>query len=416
MNNKLNKKKIIILFVLIIILMTIIFIILKNNSKEKEYIKDDLTEKQIENKIKKYGQSIEKIIKNTYEKDKIILSYDEVIKTLNNDEDIICSIHEVYEDRNIYLDECSYKGKKTKYSYGKKQEIDIVNDENKVIIYANKDTKDVTLEKPIDIDNYKKYVVDVGFKYQNLIFFGNTKYFICNDENYNTYMFDYTNSKKAFNEINYDSILVFKNNDEFDTNYVALSVNKTWSIYNTKTLEKINNSNYDYMFTNINSNSNGIDYYIDTINNSIMVSKNNKKGLVNYKTGKEIISINYSKIVKGNNYLYVENDSNQYIFDFLGNKVLDNKYDSIYGITKGDYVIVSKDNNLLLVNTTGKTIYNFGELVGTLNIINILEYDGSLMVQFKKEVVANEYDCIEYSYNLTTGIGDIIESYCAFVD
>ena len=113
-------------FVLIVLILATWSFLSWKESKKKEKIKDEvykeekLTEKEIEKKIKTYGEAMEKVISISYTKENKILTYEEAVKLIHNSDDIVCNIHEIYEDGKVYLDECSYAGKRTKYSYGKK--------------------------------------------------------------------------------------------------------------------------------------------------------------------------------------------------------------------------------------------------------------------------------------------------------
>ena len=68
-------------------------------------------------------------------------------------------------------------------------------------------------------------------------------------------------------------------------------------------------------------------------------------------------------------------------------------------------ILVNKNDTILLVNTNGNVIYNFGSSLGLDKINYIMEYNRSLIFQFHK---TNDLEkCVEYNYNLNTKLNNI---------
>lgn len=421
---KTNKKKkiiIIVLAVLIVLILATWSFLSWKESKKKEKIKDEvykeekLTEKEIEKKIKTYGEAMEKVISISYTKENKILTYEEAVKLIHNSDDIVCNIHEIYEDGKVYLNECSYDGKKTKYSYGKKQEPKQIDESKTIAVYVNKSSKVATLEKPSDISNYDVYTVDTGIKYQDVDLFGKTEYVLYFDSEYAAHMKNYVTGKDIFSELNPKDIRVFTNNEKYDTSYVALLINDKWAIYNIDTSKAVVANIYDYITTNLNASVSGPSPSIAAINGSyVAVSRNNNVGVINYKNGKSVIPVQYQKLSLGTNYLFASTGDTGYIYDFNGKTYLNNEFDVIYGITAGDYVIAKQGNKVLLTNINGKIIYSFDGADNIADVYYFFEYDGKLLIQFTKATQTNdEKQCVEYSYDLTTKKGEVNDTECA---
>lgn len=417
---KKNKKKktiIIILSILIVLVLISSLVLVLKNKKDKEKIKDDvyneekLNEKEKEKKIKAFGEALEKVVLISYEKNKVILSYEEALKLVDIKDDINCSVHEIYEDGKVYLNECSFNGIKTKYSYGTKQEekapVEAVDDNTKINVYVNKETRKASLTKPNSLKNYEVYIVDCGDVYQDANLFGDTLYVLYQDNDYRMQMKNYMSGEKILGNIKYDAVLPFMSDGKYDTSYLALLIDNRWVIYNIDNRKPVLTSSLDGVVPSTNASSiiGPIEAIKPLKNNSVIIYKDNKYGVIDYKTGKEIIPAIYSYISKTGEYLYacVEQGADGVIYDLDGNKVIDKEYDNIYGITNGNYVLVNKNNKILLVNMKGKTLFDFGEAVGIKDLNFMTEYNGELLFQFNK--TDSEEECMEYSYNLSTKKG-----------
>lgn len=415
-NNKKKKIIIIVLAVLIVLILATWSFLSWKESKEKEKIKEEvykeekLTEKEIEKKIKAYGEALEIVLNVSYEKENKLLTYEEAVKLVHNSEDISCNVHEIYEDRKVYLNECSYDGKKTKYSYGEKQEPKQIDEATAISVYVNKNSKTATLEKPVDISNYDVYIVNVGENYHSAELFGSTQYVL-----YYTYgryhMTNYITGKEVFSELNPENIKVFIDDGIYDTSYVALLINNKWGIYNIDTSRAAFSNVYDNIYV----------YYqgeeeINVINDLYVVAVNgDNSGIINYKNGRELIPVKYKRLALGKNYLYVSDGNAYFVYDFNGNSYLAGEFEEIYNITTGNYLIAKKNNKIVFSDITGRIIYDFGEATNIKNYYYSTEFDGKLLVQFSKLEKSNEFDCIEYSYEFTSKKGDVVDAYCASV-
>lgn len=419
------KKKIIIILSCLIVLLLLIWLCLDiKKNKDKEKIKDDvynqseLSEKEKENKIKSYGEKLEKVISDYYKENNVLLSYDEALKLIKNDDDISCSIHEIYDDGGVYLSDCSFGGKKTKYSYGEKRQVneptEIVEDNTKINVYINKSTGKATLTKPTNIKDYDIYVVDCGRIYQNATLFENTQYVLYQTSDYYMQLKNYVTNKKILENVSYKAILPFKNKDSYDTKYLAVLIDNKWGIYNLDTGKVIVAASFDgfSIGSNNNSTTGPMEMITPVKNNLVIAYKGQKYGVVDYTSGVEVIPFNYSNISKVGDYLYasVEYGLNGVIYDLDGKIVIDKKYNNIYGITNGNYILVNKDNRIVLVNISGKVIFDFGEDTGLGKLNFMIENNGELFFQF--HLAEDTENCKEYIYNLSTGKGSTDEVSC----
>ena len=118
-----------------------------------------LIEKEKEAIINKFGVSLEQLLIDSDE----IIEYDKAIDLVDNKNKVKCSIHEIYDDKKIYLSKCSIKGVMTKYSYGEEREVI----DNTLKVYLEKSTGVATLNKPVASEEplYDVYNVDCGKTY-----------------------------------------------------------------------------------------------------------------------------------------------------------------------------------------------------------------------------------------------------------
>lgn len=423
-NKNKRKKKIIIILSCLIALLLLFWLCLDiKKNKDKEKIKDDvynqneLSDKEKKKKIENYGEKVEKVISDYYKKNNTLLSYDEALKLIKVDDDISCSIHEIYDDGKVYLSDCSLDGKRTKYSYGKKREVktptEVVDDETKINVYINKNTGKVSLTKPTNIKDYDVYVVDCEEVYQNAVLFENTQYVLYQTENYYMQLKNYVTNKKILENVSYKAVLPFKNKDNYDTRYLAVLIDNKWGIYNLNTGKVVVAASYDGFSNGSNNGTSGpMEVVIPVRNNLIIVYKGQRYGVIDYTSGKEVIPFNYSNISKVGDYLYasVEYGLNGVIYDLDGKIVVDKKYNNVYGVTNGNYVLVNKDNRIVLVNMSGKVIFDFGDDTGLGKLNFMIENNGELFFQF--HLAKDTENCKEYIYNLSTGNGSTDEVSC----
>ena len=118
-------------------------------------------------------------------------------------------------------------------------------------------------------------------------------------------------------------------------------------------------------------------------------------------------------MLKSGNYLWaVDGYGDGHIFDYHGNEYLKDKYNTIYWIVDGKYVLVKDSNDIKLVSIKGKEIYNYGNVeVGRINYG--LTYKDGALFQFDNPNKKDENSsCLEIIYDSSEKKGEVKESYC----
>ena len=423
-NKSHSKKKIvaIILVCIVVILFIILICVLNINRKNKadqEIDKDTtdivLTEEDKKEMIAGYGEALENVIFISYQKNQVLLSFDEANKLVKLENDVVCGEHEIYEDGKVYLNGCSINGILTKYSYGEKQEPKEKFDSGTMIkVYVNKTTNEQTLVATGDLSNFDEYTVHCNGVYDSPTLLGYSNYVFYYDSDYNVQMKNFKTDKKVLEEINYIGVLPFFIDSYYDTKYIAVNIGNKWGIYDLETTKAVIAPTYDAIAINLAMGTSGPPLAVSTLKeNNIAVCRNSKYGVINYTNGKEIIPVVNDTLMRSGNYLWASfNDGNDNaIYDFLGNKYLTEGYDKVYGISGGTYVLVEQDAIMKLIQLDGKVLYEYGETdeIGGLNFA--LEYNGGALFQFYKKDNQNSM-CVEYAYNPSDKTGEMKEIEC----
>ena len=414
--NKKNKFVIIAFVLLILLVLVLLTLVLKKDSKKVKVDDDkkELTKADKKEIIENYGDALKGAISVFYGKEGIILEYDDASKLIEFDYKVVCDEHEIYDDGNIYLNKCSIDGEKVSFSYGtkqeKKEEVVEETDDGGIKVYVSKKNKEATFNKPADESKYDVYSFKIEGEYDSLTLLDD-KYVFYYDADYNVKMINFTNGKSALSPLKYESILPIKYNDSYD-NYVAVLMNGKWGIYNLYTRERITPHIYDYVAPNLYMGISGPPLYINAVDyGKIAVTEDNHTGVIDYTSGKEIIPTDYKYINISGNYLWaVDDDSNGHILDLSGKEYLENKFDKVYGIISGAYILVQDDKSLKLVDIKGKELYDYEEVEFESYNFGI-EYNGGALFQlYKKDVDTN--DCLELIYNPEDKTGETKDISC----
>ncbi len=424
--NKLIPILVICGIVFVIILVIVLLIVLKpktkNSSTDEEKVLTKNEEKQV---INGYGDALKGVIAVYYEKQNVLLEYDDAIKLIDYKYDVSCKTHEIYEDGSIYLDKCSIDDKSTKYSYGEKQEEkeEPKISEDAIKVYVSKKDSKATLEEPKNVDDYDLYTFEIDGAYSDLTLLSESSdYVFYSDNDYNVHMINYKNSKKVMDSLSYQAVLPIKIGDIYDTKYVAIKMNNKWGIYNITNNERVISHKYDSVTPTLYMGTSGPALFVNTLDEGIVAvvnygSNDNPPayGVVSYKTGKELIKQEYQYMLKSGSYLLATDFyGEKHIFDYEGTEYLDGKYDKIYWIVDGKYILVNDKDEIKLVTIKGKDIYSYGELkVGNINY-GLTYNNGALFQLENPDADQNDYNtgCIEVIYNPSTKTGETKTTYC----
>lgn len=413
--------------VLLIILIIVLVIALTPKTKSGSIDKDKTLSKAEEKEvINGYGDALKGVIAVYYEKQNVLLEYDDAIKLINYKYDVSCKTHEIYEDGSIYLNKCTIDNKSTNYSYGKKEEKkeEPKISEDAIKVYVSKKNGKATFTEPKDIDNYDLYAFEIDGAYSDLkLLAESSEYVLYTDDDYNVHMINYKTGNKVMDNLNYQAVLPIKTNELYDTKYIAIKINNKWGIYNITNNERVVSHKYDSVSPLLYMGVGGPSVEVNTLDDGIIAVVNynegenatSEYGVINYKTGKELIKQEYKSMIKSGSYLWATDFYGEgHIFDYNGVEYLDGKFDKIYWIVDGKYILVNDDSLIKLVSIKGKEIYSYGKIkVGNINYG--LTYNNGALFQFDNpDAVDSDYTtgCIEVIYDASTKTGESKTSYC----
>lgn len=146
-------------------------------------------------------------------------------------------------------------------------------------------------------------------------------------------------------------------------------------------------------------------YALQGTENSIVIEKDGKKGLVNNKTGELVIEAKYSEIssiTKSHEDGYiVKNVSNKY--GLIANdktQVLEFKYDEIKKMTGNNYYVVVENGVVEVINSSGAAILNSGfdsiEGIKVDNFIIIKDGKYGVINKAGSTVIESEYENLKF--------------------
>lgn len=423
--NKLFPILIICGIVIVIIIIVLVLALRPKTNNASSDKNKNLTKNEEKQVINGYGDALKGVIAVYYEKQNVLLEYNDAIKLIDYKYDVICKTHEIYEDGSVYLDKCTIDDKSTTYSYGKKQE---KKEEPKISddaikVYVSKKDKKVVLEEPKDLDNYDLYTFEIDGAYSDLTLLSDTsEYIFYTDSDYNVHMINYKNNTKVMDSLNYQAVLPIKIGEIYDTKYIAIKMNDKWGIYNITNNERVLPHKYDSVTPTLYMGTSGPALVVNTLDEGIIAVVNygsddtpSAYGVVNYKTGKELVKQEYKSMIRSGSYLWATDYYDEgHIFDYNGEEYLDGKFDKIYWIVDGKYILVKDDDEIKLVTIKGKDIYSYGKIkVGNINYG--LTYNNGALFQFENpEADQSDYNtgCVEVIYDASTKTGETKTSYC----
>ena len=387
------------ILLLVIIIVIVVIILLNSNKKVEKEVEKKLSAKEQKEIINGYGEAVEGVVAAYYNKQNIVLEFDDAAKLVDYKYKVKCKIATVYKDGKLYLNKCKIDGTSTKYSYGEEQKEVEFNEETSFKVYVS-DEK-ISLEK---IDSAKEYVVNTNGKFSDpeLLFKkANLPYVSWYDDGYNVHIANYIDGTEVLGNVSYDSILPIKEGANY-TNYAALLIGNKYAIYDYVNNKKITSTIYDYIVSNYGMGVTGPPKFIPAIEGTTYVLGITPSGnrVFNYTNGNTVLD-GYTSIRVRGSFLVASNDNGKVdLYDLDGNQLLKNKFDIIYDVVDG-YVLVNQDNHILLVNTNGKMIEDFGDdkKISTYNFG--MTYEDGAVFQFAKSDDNNK--CYEYIYSKKKG-------------
>ena len=122
-----GRNKIFFWFLLLLFVVVAFFlfflIFFKSNSKissDSSDNKEKLLSKEEQQKVLNgYGDALKGILAVYYDKQNVLLEYDDAVRLVDYDFDVACKEHEIYDDGSLYLNQCSIDQHKISFAYGK---------------------------------------------------------------------------------------------------------------------------------------------------------------------------------------------------------------------------------------------------------------------------------------------------------
>ena len=405
--------------VAVVIILTIVLAILMSPKKTGTDSERKLTQVERVEALEEYGEALEGLIGVYLEGKEVLLQYDDAILLVKYDYKVECDEHEIYEDGKIYLNKCRVEDIPVETSYGKKQE-KVELQEGAIKVYIYKKNNNATLKEPSDVKEYDVYSFDIEGKYSELTLLGEkSDYVFYRDENYNGQMVNFKTRTKALKSVDYTSIAPIKIDDKYDQEYVSVVINDKNGVYKLDTEENTVPVKYSY-FMSLTNGVSGPTAAITAVSDGVIgvvlnANPGYKYGAVNYRTNKEVIPVEYNRLSKSGKYLWVVDDyGTAHILDYSGNEILKNRFDEIYAIVDGKYVLVKDDDKVVVVTNEGNELYSFGNLeLGKYNY-SMSYKNGAAYMFTNPNADPEDYQgaCIELYYDPNTKEGTSKKTYC----
>lgn len=437
-----TKKKTKIIFIVLIILVIGLAItcilFFANNKKLKKLFSGEVSEeKKIltdakKNALNNYGLELEKANLEYFIKYNKYLSIGELIANNSNKYKISCNEQEAYDDGTIYLNDCTAKGVEIDASYGTKKDNvveassgDAIIEENSIIVFAEKTTYGTvyySFTEPVSGNDYERKVIttnklekDNYFKPQII----SNKYIYYFEEGYKPQLKEIATNKKVAESEKYDSIyLVQTQNSYYNVSYAILNKNSKLYLYNVDNNKYINNNGYEdldlyiYGCGTIGPKTSFSTLYEAYSSELYMTAKlNGKMGVIDIRSGKEIIPLKYDKLLKQDRMIIASEGSRGYLFDLNGKEYLkDNDVTNVFATVNNAYALVNQKGKIKLLLINGTELYNYGEL--NIKGLHISSPDVD-KVSFEVTTSDDYSSCIDLEYDFISGKGSSENKMCA---
>jgi hypothetical protein len=364
-----KKKKLIIagISIVVVIVAFVLFVILTNGKDEKE------TEKKKEDTVTdyakimtEYGNLLEIKVKNYIIVNNAVPKADEILATLDyNDHNISCNIIEFYNDRTIYLSDCSIDNSRNKYSYGINKEEMVSGASGKIYVLKDKEDGYIYTSKTIDDSSSVVYTYECTNKDCSILDNSENHLLILDDK---TKIFDYK-TEKLIKEIDLSAI-------KYEYASIAYYNNKIYG------LVIYNDEKYAFYSTEKDKLTIGFEYdSIDYYNSPTLPS-------------------GYVLATKN---ILTDDDNEKYIYDYFkidisNGKVLKSYRHETNDMFEGLYTIGNENNIYFILNTMGASGKLYNENFEF--VISDKSYDNISITPGGNIVVAEKYDSKKYDiYN-----------------
>lgn len=344
-----NKKTIIIIasvISLICLIICVVLLILFNKKEDKEIsLPEEINYKEI---LNDYGKEVTIAISAYLETNDAAPSWSLINDLINYDKhEIVCNVHNVYENGKIYLDECNIDDKNIEYSYGDKQED--IKEGKKLSIYK-KEYDDYYTYTTIS-EGTLELVGEITCKTDSCEYINiYDKFILIKDDNeYYLYDYDSGNIELGPFDMKEENVLAYQNK----LYGVLYNENNKINIYNINTGKTLKNLTGE-MLLSINDFNPNIMYKYGYV----ILKNNDKNNFINLKTGNISYTINglINSFIEDstNNIVYIttinSENSKIKIYNSNGKDLFQGKEYNDIRVYNGK-LIVSADNNFYVYNS-----------------------------------------------------------------
>lgn len=440
-SSKKSSKKIVIIVLVALCFLALLCVILLmifsgNRKKENSKTVDEVTYTRSEQReiLNKFGDSVKGILAVYAEKKDVLLEYEDAVKLVSFDYKVDCKVHEIYDDGNLYLNNCSINQFKSSLSYGKKQEKkELKISEDAIKVYVSKTNKKATLKEPKNLDNYQIYGVEIKDAYTDLMLLGEDSlflYYTTNSSNdFKGNIVNYMTGRPALEGINYQSILPIKLKSGYDLEYAAVKIDNRWGVFQLLNGIQAVQPVYDSIGSKLEVGTYGNLPYVYGVGSSFISTYYYSRGdytshygLYDYRKGYYVISDNKTYMTKSGDYLWVVDEYEMgHIYDFNGNEILANTYSAILGIVDGKYILVNDSGSIKLIGIRGGVYYDYGKYDLYKKSNYSIKYNNGALFQFtnpKREINPDydgKTDCIQVVYDSNDKTGELKEVGCGMI-
>lgn len=440
-----NKKTLIIVIISGVLLFIIAFIILVlfNNNEEPSLEENEVI--NYEEVLDDYGKTISKTILEYLNVNNQLPSWSAANDLINyNKHEVICDVHNLYEDGTIYLDKCTIDGNSVDYFYGEEK----TEEKKGRIMEIYKKEEDNYYSYTIENQGLLELVGSITCKTDKCEYVkAYDKYVIIKEES-DYYLYNYLTNTVEFGPFKLglenpnNTILTYENNlygilyKEIDKlNLYNAQTGKTLKNLDGELLMPLSNFipnimyKYGYVILKngsennfINLKTGNISYSIEgSINSFIEDNKNNityittinlenSKITIYNSNGKKLFNgREYNDIQISNDKLIVASDSNFYIYNSKLKLDMTSKEYNVLGLYDG-FVAVINNEYLEIVDYNDQLIYTF-DLKWNYSEHSI---DSNLSGMNNNEIKlfihsSNNNKLFEYYYNLLEREAKVVE-------
>ena len=397
------KKKnplVIILIILVIIALVVLigYLLINDREKQEEKAKNDY-----QAIIDEYGKEIERVASDYLLDHEIINDFDEISDLVKyNKHKVVCDNVIINIDGTVYLSSCSINGVAVEETYGRKKNIIAKDDACNIITKTDKNV----LEFYVDSELISVYECE----HDKCGIYEPVNYNSCLDmitvleDGDEKYLYSYQSAQQLLDPLE-DIVSIKKDDKVLGFIYKDLETEK-YGYVNTRGIAKL-----EMKYDTLGLIDNGKIYgrSIDINNNRITASIDDKYGVIDLNTGKEIIPFKYDNIYLGPNNTYVIKEDKKYKYVNASlEKILDKEYNMIFAFDQ--VIVVNDDNKLIILDNKGNklidkeldTYIDYKEIpISGVFGYNVTINDNVLTIEINKSN-GRGYDKIKYLYHIDT--------------